>query len=307
MEPYRGMSREELDREYRVTAKIPDPRAVMSRITAQSELFRQQHPGLLDVRFGPTVAEALDLFIPPRSIRRAPVHLFVHGGYRYQFPNAHWSLIARGLSEAGVLVAVCDYSLCPAVTVTEITRQVRAAVAWLYTHIAAYGGDPCQIHLSGHSVGGQLATMAALAPWAEAYGLPHDVVKSVLAISGVFDLRPIQQCYVQDFVNLSDHEVLTLAPHTNISQTSALLHCAVGDGETDEFVRQSVDFVGAWRNVGNKGEAEVLPGVDNLKILYQLAQPDGRLCRLALGLVRTARCNVRTPSYLRARPTSIAL
>ena len=285
MESYRGMSRAELDREYRVTAKIPDPRAVMSRITAQSELFRQQHPGLLDVRFGPTVAEALDLFIPLRSIRRAPVHLFVHGGYWYQFPKAHWSVIAHGLTEAGVLVAVCDYSLCPSVTVTEITRQVRAAVAWLYGNIAAYGGDPDQIHLSGHSVGGQLATMAALAPWADTYDIAQDVVKSVLAISGVFDLRPVQQCYVQDFVKLSDHEVDTLAPHTNARRTAALLHCAVGDGETDEFVRQSADFLAAWRAVGNEGESEVLPGVDHLTILDQLAQPHGRLCQLALRLI----------------------
>jgi len=286
MESYRGMSREELDREYRVTARIPDPRSVMSRITGESELFRQQHAGLLDLRFGPTVTEALDLFIPPCSIRRAPVHLFVHGGYWYQFPKVHWSMIARGLTKAGFLVAVCDYSLCPAVTVTEITRQVRGAVAWLYANIAAYGGDPGQIHLSGHSVGGQLATMAALAPWADTYGIPQDVVKSVLAISSVFDLRPIQQCYVQDFVKLSDHEVLTLAPQTNISRSATLLHCAVGDGETDEFVRQSVDFLAAWRSGGNQGEAEVLPGIDHLTILDQLAQPEGRLCQLALRLLR---------------------
>jgi arylformamidase len=287
MKPYRGMSREELDREYRVIARIPDPRSVMSRITTESERFRQQHAGLLDLRFGATVAEALDLFIPPCSIRRAPVHLFVHGGYWYQFPKAHWSVMARGLTEAGILVAVCDYSLCPVVTVTEITRQIRAAVAWLYTNIAAYGGDPGRIHLSGHSVGGQLATMAALAPWADTYGIPQDVVKSVLAISGVFDLRPVQQCYVQDFVKLSDQEVLTLAPHTNINRSGALLHCAVGDGETDEFVRQSVDFLAAWRDVGNEGEAEVLAGVNHLTILDQLIQPEGRLCQLALRLLRT--------------------
>ena len=73
MESYRGMGREELDREYRVTARISDPRSVMSRITGESDLFRQQHAGLLDLRFGPTVTEALDLFIPPCSIRRAPV------------------------------------------------------------------------------------------------------------------------------------------------------------------------------------------------------------------------------------------
>jgi arylformamidase len=127
--------------------------------------------------------------------------------------------------------------------------------------------------------------MAALAPWADTYGIAQDVVKSVLAISGVFDLRPIQQCYVQDFVKLSDHEVLTLAPHTNVCRAASLLHCAVGDGETDEFVRQSGDFLAAWRTVGNQGEAEVLPGANHLTILDQLAQPQGRLCQLALRLI----------------------
>ena len=48
--------------------------------------------------------------------------------------------IAESLALAGATVVV-NYALCPQVTIDEITRQLRAAVAWTYRHIAEHGGD----------------------------------------------------------------------------------------------------------------------------------------------------------------------
>lgn len=282
MAAYRGMTRAELDAAYRVTAVIADPKAVLARMTAESIDFRRSNPGILDMRYGDSVADTLDLYFPPHAIRSAPVHVFIHGGYWHQFPKTHWSFVARGLARRGMLVAVCDYALCPAVAITDITRQIGRAIEWIHAHIGSYGGDPERLHLSGHSAGAQLALMAALAP--PASGRSRSLVKSVLAISGVYDLRPIQQCYLQEFVRLADDEVDAMSPLANIKACDTLLSGVVGDGETAEFVRQGIDFTTAWRDAGNAGDFEVLSELNHLNILDELADPSGRVCELAARL-----------------------
>lgn len=278
------MSRAELDAAYRVTAVIADPKALLARMTEQSAAFRRNHPGIVGVRYGDSDAETLDLFFPPHAVRAAPVHVFIHGGYWYQFPKAHWSFVARGLAQRGMLVAVCDYELCPAVSITDITRQIGRAIEWLHTHVGAYGGDPERLHVSGHSAGAQLALMTALTASATAAARSPAIVKSVLGISGVYDLRPVQQCYVQEFVRLTDDEVDAMSPLANIRGSGTVLSAVVGDGETAEFVRQGREFTSAWCDAGNSGDFAVLSPLNHLNILDELADPAGRVCERAARL-----------------------
>jgi len=51
-------------------------------------------------------------------------------------------------------MVVTNYALCPRVTLPEITRQSRAAIAWLYKTERTFAGDPERIYVSGHSAGG---------------------------------------------------------------------------------------------------------------------------------------------------------
>lgn len=58
-----------------------------------------------------------------------------------------------------------NYTLCPAVRVSDISRQMVAAVAWVWQHIVEYGGDPDRITVVGHSAGGQLVGMLLATDW----------------------------------------------------------------------------------------------------------------------------------------------
>lgn len=46
----------------------------------------------------------------------------------------------------------------------ECIRDAAAAVAWTLEHIAAYGGDPKKVYVSGMSAGGYLTMMVGMAP-----------------------------------------------------------------------------------------------------------------------------------------------
>ena len=148
----------------------------------------------LGVRYGPTREEHLDIFPAGDG---APVHIFIHGGYWRRFNARDHDFLAPAFVEAGITFVSVNYALCPKVTMDEIVREVRAAVAWTHAHARGFGGDPARLTVSGHSAGGHLCAMALSTDWEGAYDLPADTLKGGVAVSGLFDLAPFPYTYLQ--------------------------------------------------------------------------------------------------------------
>ena len=115
---------------YANTAYIPQAETYPPRWAEQAEAFRAAlsvagrcRPGIM---YGHGVRQALDLFLPDR----VPLGLvvFVHGGYWLRFGRELWSHFAAGPLARGWAVAMPSYDLCPRVRISDITRQVAAAV-----------------------------------------------------------------------------------------------------------------------------------------------------------------------------------
>ena len=85
-----------------------------------------------------------------------------------------------------------NYDLCPRVTMDEIVRQMLRASRWLWLNAEEYGMDQDRLYVAGHSAGGHLTAMLMCALWPVFdRSLPKDLWKGGLAISGVYDLRPL--------------------------------------------------------------------------------------------------------------------
>jgi arylformamidase len=137
---------------------------------------------------------------------------------------------------------VTNYALCPAVTIDEVVRQTRAAVAWAYRNARSFGGDPERLHVAGHSAGGHLVAMVLATDWPGDYGLPADIIKGATAISGLFDLAPFPYTFLQPKVQLTWDQVRRNSPILHLPATAPPLLVAYGEDETAEFKRQSEDF-----------------------------------------------------------------
>jgi arylformamidase len=278
---YRGYSAEQLDRQYNARAAVPDCEKIFENWRARSADYRKRSVCELDVPYGSSARETLDLFIPART--SAPVLVFIHGGYWRAMDKCDFSYLAEGLVNRGSLTAVVNYGLCPTVTIDDIVEQMRTACQWLWQTCSAYGGDPSRVHVAGHSAGGHLTAMLAATDWPSLqHDLPPDLVKSSIAVSGIFELEPLRHLPFNEDLNLDEASAQRNSPIFFEPRTDAPLSVVVGGEESQEFRRQSLDFTETWRGRGASIKYLELAGLNHFTILDRMENPDNPLSGIIL-------------------------
>jgi len=105
----------------------------------------------------------LDLYLPAGA-KDFPTLVWFHGGGLESGSKSGARKMARSLTGEGVAVAAVNYRLSPKVSYPAYLEDAAAAAAWVRRHVAEHGGDPKRVFISGHSAGGYLTLMLALAP-----------------------------------------------------------------------------------------------------------------------------------------------
>lgn len=123
----------------------------------------------------------LDLSTPDNE-KNFPTLIWFHGGGIAR-GNKHYP---GGIDRKKIAVAAVNYRLsgkdaeCP-----DYIYDAAAAVAWVLKHIREYGGNPEMVYVSGHSAGGYLSAMVALAPkYLKTFGADPKQLAAVLPVSG---------------------------------------------------------------------------------------------------------------------------
>ncbi len=276
------------DEQYNNRARVPGHAAILARWASDSVLARASHPVQLDLQYGLSAAETLDVF--PASHADAPVLFFIHGGYWRSLDKSDHSFVAPAFVDAGATVVVPNYALCPAVSVEEIARQTTRALAWTWKNVGrggggAGGGKPRRIVVAGHSAGGHLAAMMLCCRWREVLaGMPAQPVAAAVSISGLFDLKPIMHTpFLQADLRLTAAMAQRASP-ANFAPPKSPLLSLVGADESEEFLRQN-------RLIGERWGAAAVPvceevaGANHFTVLDDLVQPAGRGHHLTLGLL----------------------
>jgi len=129
---------------------------VLQRRAAASDAVRARRGTPRRFAYGPTSVERLDVYPTAR-------------------PNAP--------------VMVPEFATVMDVGLDGMVAQVRRAVAWVAANAQSFGGDPGRVYVGGHSSGGHLAGNVLVTDWVKDFGLPADVVKGGLCVSGMYDLR----------------------------------------------------------------------------------------------------------------------
>ena len=278
---WRGYSQQEFEIQYNARALVEDCEQIVAENATRSEAFRKASRCELDLRYGPSGRERIDLFKPAED--NAPVVLFVHGGYWRSREKENFAFLAAPLTKSGAMVAIVEYSLCPHVTIDTIVRQLRASCAWLWRHGTEHGANVSRIHLMGHSAGGHLAAVLAATDWPDLNpDLPEDLIKGTICISGLFDLEPLLEHSVNQDLNLDAQSARRNSPIHMQPTTPGPVIFAVGAQESDEFKRQSREMADAWKAHARASTYLEIPDANHFSIVSNLDQPDFVLTRRCL-------------------------
>jgi arylformamidase len=230
----------------------------------------------------------MDLY--PAKSPNAPVFVFVHGGaWRTQVAK-DFAYPAELFVNAGVNYIALDFINVDAANgdIGVMADQVRRGIAWAYKNAADYGGDARRFYIGGHSSGGHLCGVALTTDWQKDFGLPADMIKGGLCMSGLYDLKPVRLSKRSSYVKFTDAMEEAMSSKRHLEQLRAPIIVTYGTYETPEFQRQSRDFAAAVKATGKLVELVEAPNYDHFEMCETLGHPYGPNGRAALRLLKLA-------------------
>lgn len=277
---WREMSQQELDDNYNQNSLVPDNSPFKERKIRESEKARADLECILDVAYGPSLKEKLDIF--PADRKGAPIQIFIHGGAWKSGNKDEVSYPAPVFHDAGANYVAVNFAAVPDVMIEEQVRQCRAAIAWVYRNAAGFGGDPDRIFVSGHSSGGHVTGMMVVTDWEGVFGLPADVIKGAAPVSGMFDLEPVRHSWRNTYLGLDAARAEALSSIRQIPAMPVPLVIGYGTGELPEFQRQSEAFAAAWRAAGQSCDLVVVEGRNHFEMGAAFGEADSPVIRAIL-------------------------
>ncbi len=285
MNLFRGFkTSKDINEEYNAVLNVNNLSMYIDQDLTRSKQTRAELKCFEDIPYGSSEDEILDVY--PSNHMNSPVVVFIHGGYWKSLSSKDFSFVAKGLVGKGFTVVLTNYSLCPKVSIPEITKQNCAAVEWTYNNSHTFNGNNQKIFVCGHSAGGHQAAMLALYDWND-LDLPNNIIKGCIAISGLFDLSPLKFSWLQTEIKLTEKIILAQSP-----LLVASLHCPpimliVGEYESIEFKRQSSDYADKLKGSGNDVQLYFSMGKNHFSVVQDLYLSDSELC-----------CNIEKFIYL---------
>jgi arylformamidase len=278
------MDQKDLDDAYDQTVYAPNQPLLAARRKVASESVLKRFPPERRA-YGASEIEQLDIYKTPKP--NAPVMVFTHGGAWRNGTAKDAAFQAEMYMNAGANLVIVDFvqvqdaggSLLPMI------QQVRSAVAWVYKNAASFSADPDRIFVSGHSSGAHLTGCILVTDWQKDFGVPAQIIKGGLLVSGMYDLKPVRLSKRSQYVNFTDEIEQALSSQRHLDKLHAPIIVAYGSQETPEFQRQNRDFAAAVKAAGKPVELIVGEAFNHFEMQETLGNPYGIAGRAALKLM----------------------
>ena len=265
--------------DYNNRARVPGHPAIIARWHEEAKAYRARAACTLDLSYGALPRNRYDLFPAGRG-GQGPLIVFIHGGYWLHFDKSVFSHVAQGPNALGLDVVVPSYTMCPNVSIPDIVDELRQCCLYLGQ---TYGR---RLIVTGHSAGGHLAACMAATDW-QLYGARPDLVQACLAISGLFDLRPLMACPFNENLKLTAATAAMASPLLWPMPNTLPFDSWVGGEESFEFLWQARSLAAAWAGLGLPCRHEVVAGENHFSVGDLFRLPDHpmtrRLAALAAG------------------------
>lgn len=266
---WRTLTQEELDKGLNNGVAVLNSGDLLTEWTKQSTGFLEKHNNYLNLSYGPRERNQID-FIKAEKGKNS-VLVFIHGGYWQKNSKETYANFAAGPISHGIHVAIIEYTLAPDVTLDEIVAEINMGINFLNDNfLSSIGIHSSQIVVAGSSAGGHLTAMAMLNP----------NVKGGIGISGLYDLEPIRNSYLNLKLKLDHGASIRNSPLLNASDTNTPLTLVVGSDELPLLRKQTADFAAYRAKKGLPVHYEEIQNTNHFTILHELSSPTGRITML---------------------------
>ncbi len=184
---YNGMTASQLTEAYNDYKMIPHFDLLLQENRERAQTVKARLNPIQNVAYGTEIIQKLDIYAP-KNAKNMPVLISIHGGGWTMGSKNPWAIPAEILISKGIISVSIDYGLAPQYRMKDIITHVRDAVAWVYKNSARYGGDPNRLYIHGVSAGAHLASTTLMPSWHKDFDVPEDVIKGLVAMSGIYDL-----------------------------------------------------------------------------------------------------------------------
>ncbi|MEM7105231.1 MAG: alpha/beta hydrolase [Bacteroidota bacterium] len=241
----------------------------------ESERVRSSYDCYLDEKYGNVPLQTLDIF--PSPIPDSPIVIFIHGGYWRALDKKSYSFVAEPFLNNNLTTCIVNYRLIPIVDMTTVLNDIKGAIHWIQKEASAYNGNPKEVILCGHSAGGHLALMT--------YLINHNLqsrIQAICSLSGIFDLAPIKNSYLNKVLQLDDDDVERYSvSNKDLSAINCPVLLSVGSNETNFFIEQSESLYTENRLVAPIEYYEY-PDLNHYQIVHKLGQVKNSLVSFIL-------------------------
>ncbi len=241
----------------------------------------------LDLRYGPAMPQHTALCVPAaaKSTSPCPLLVFFHGGYWQELSAADSLFAAAACIQQGCAFAAVNYSLAPAVGVSDIVDECRCALAQLQGQAGTLGLDSTRVVVAGSSAGAHLAAMVCLpAPGAAAAVWRPS---AAVLVSGIYALGPLVGTSINTALGLTPTSARSLSPALLPLQGFPRAHVCWGAIETEAFKQQSQRFAQKLARAGTLCSTAEVPQRNHFDVILDLADENTPLGQHTFELLRT--------------------
>lgn len=226
-----------------------------------------------DLAYGANERQRLDIYQPVSLRRPAPVVVFLYGGAWSGGRRGWYRFVGEALTSRGYVVAIPDYRVYPEVGFPTFVEDAAAAVAWVRSNAASFGGDPDRIFLMGHSAGAHIAALLVTdRSYLAAQGLDVSTIRGLVGLAGPYAFDPT--------LYSSTRSIFASAPGIEATQPVSfvrgdepamlLLH---GAADTTVYPVNSFTLADRVRAKGGSVETIEYPDTGHVRLVLELARP----------------------------------
>lgn len=229
-----------------------------------------------EAAYGADPYQSIAIVRPARPDGR--VAIFWHGG-GWTSGYKEWMLFqAPAMIAAGITFVSPGYRLAPQHLFPAGIDDAIAAIAWVHANVRAPDGSAPRIFIGGHSAGGHYAALLAVRrDWQAKAGLPVEVVRGCLPISGVYQFT--------EGSGLTNRPRFLGPPELGNDRAASPMHqlqaplppflVAYGTNDFPHLIPQAERFVEALRAAGGVATGIAMTDRTHFSAHYAGGEPDG--------------------------------